>query len=224
MHGEFASFGRPEFRCPNSQCRKSAEGNGFRRHAKLLEHLRKKSCKPDRRSTKASHRLASSGPPTLRLTYPVRPYGPEHNGANATGSSGIGREDASETPSDETSGPESASAVPLLGVRTLVTPSQLERESSSQQLQRGTSSAGGLADGRPTVFERIGFYEKCHEADVEELRVADKEIQAMEEALQAKRLARQQVEERVANSKRTLEMYKRQLGGSLPGADGTAIY
>ncbi|KAK3315964.1 hypothetical protein B0H66DRAFT_592224 [Apodospora peruviana] len=213
-HGEFAGSDRPEFRCPNPQCRKSAEGNGFRRQDKLLEHLRNKSCKPDRRLSKARHRFTSNGPPAVLSALSARPHGLNHDDANAVGSPTIGRDDASDTPSDETSSPGSASAVPVSDVRISVPPPQLDGGTSIRQTQRKTPSVEEKsADGKPTLSERIGFHEKCYEADVDELNVTDKEIQAMEEALHAKRQARQQVEERVVTTREVLEMLKRQLEG-----------
>lgn len=81
--------------------------------------------------------------------------------------------------------------------------------------QRETSSAEKSAGGKPTLFERIEFQEKCYEADVDELNATDREIQAMEDALQAKRQARRQVEERVITTRRGLEMLKKQREGNV---------
>ena len=155
-----------------------------------------------------------------------------HGGANAVGSPSdeaapsespaISHDDASETPSDEASSPESASAVPISPVPISVPPSPLEGSASIPQPQREISIAGRSAGGKPTLSERIEFQKKCCEADEDDLNVDDREIRAMEEALQAKRQARRQVEERLVASRRVLKMLMRQLEGTLPGIEKTA--
>ncbi len=97
-HGETsASPGGPEeYLCSTSGCRKSVKGKGFKRREKLDEHLRNKSCKPDRKSSKARLRLASTG--TAAVPPTSSPQRPE-----------VSRSGASETPSDETSSPEQES-------------------------------------------------------------------------------------------------------------------
>jgi uncharacterized protein (DUF342 family) len=102
---------------------------------------------------------------------------------------------------------------PISDVPISVPPSPLEAGSSILQPQRQTPNAETSTDRKPTLSERIGFQEKCYEADVDELSMVDKEIQAMEKALQAKRQARQQVEERVVTTRKMLEMLKRQREG-----------
>ena len=82
-----------EHLCPTPGCRKSVTGKGFKRRDKLKEHLTKKSCKPNRKLSKARLRLPSTGP--AAVPFSSSPQNLE-----------INRADASETPSDEASSPE----------------------------------------------------------------------------------------------------------------------
>lgn len=218
-HGEFTGSNRPEYRCPNPQCRKSVEDNGFKRYGKLQEHLRKNSCKPNRRLSKARQRLTSKAPPTTFLAPLARPLDMNYGGANETLPNEvapdefpvISHDDASEISSDEASSSESALAAPISAQTEA--PSQPEERASTLHPQKETTSVGKFDSGKPTLAERIAFHERCCEADEEELNMVDEEIRTMEEALRAKQEDRQRTKERIVASRRNLEMLRRQQQG-----------
>ncbi|KAK4148296.1 uncharacterized protein C8A04DRAFT_24103 [Dichotomopilus funicola] len=176
--------------------------------------------KPGRRLSKASHRLTSNG---LRTALPIHlalAYGLNHGGANEVAlveSPASNHDDANEALSDGISSPKSAPAVPMSDVPIPVLLSRPDGRDSIMHPQRETSSAKKPAGGKPTLSERIEYHEKCYEADVDELNATDREIRVMEDALQAKRQTRRQVEERVTTTKSEIEMLKRQRDGNVSG-------
>jgi len=60
--GEPARPSPNEYLCPTSWCKRSAKGNGFRRLDKLGEHLKRKSCKPLRQTSKPRRRQLQLAP------------------------------------------------------------------------------------------------------------------------------------------------------------------
>jgi len=132
----------------------------------------------------------------------ANPVGTPSNQAVLGGSSAIRHDGLNETSSNEASSPRSASAVSIF-----VPLPQLEGRASTLRPRCETPSTGG----NPTLAERIKFNRECCEADEHDLGEADREIRAMQEALQAKLQDRQKIEERAVASRKFLEMLTTQL-------------
>lgn len=79
------------------------------------------------------------------------------------------------------------------------TPSDDVGSAELEETLEEITCATGSDKGNPTIAERVAFLQRCREADEEELRTLEQEIQAKERACQ-------QIRERIAASQSNLDM------------------